>query len=409
MLITDSKSLSLIGFLFLGLSPRMFAESFYNTIDMFFLSIVIISNFFFVKLYLNTNTKNLLISSLFTALVIDHRIAGSYFLIQNLFFLFVLSKIELKYKRNIFYYPILYLFASLIFIYLFWPFLWSDPINNFLIAFKENSKWDYIVQSLFNGQYYLSDQLPFYYVPQWILITTPIFFILFFFVGIFYIFKNLSKHIKSNLKNFNLYLYFFLIVFGHFFVIFIMQPNLYNGWRHFYYIYPSILIVGMYGFKNLIMINNKFRFAITSLAVINILYLLIWNFNNHPNQQVYFNLLAGKNFKQKFDMDYWALTNKQQLLKILENKNSKKIKIYNLSENKIFYSLFSLNEKNRNKFSLVNEINKADYVITNYYNLDKRQKKELQLLQNFERYNDIIVDNVVISSLFINLKSNNSK
>ena len=119
-----------------------------------------------------------------------------------------------------------------------------------------------------------------------------------------------------------------------------MQPNLYNGWRHFYYIYPSILIVGMYGFKNLIMINNKFRFAITSLAVINILYLLIWNFNNHPNQQVYFNLLAGKNFNKKFDMDYWALTNKQQLLKILENENSKKIKIYNLSENKIFYSLF---------------------------------------------------------------------
>ena len=53
---------------------------------------------------------------------------------------------------------------------------------------------------------------------------------------------------------------------------------------------------------------------------------------------------------------------------------------------------------------------RSDYVITNYYNLDKRQKKELQLLQNFERYNDIIVDNVVISSLFINLKkSNNSK
>ena len=75
-----------------------------------------------------------------------------------------------------------------------------------------------------------------------------------------------------------------------------------------------------------------------------------------------------------------------------------------------YFILFSFNEKNRNKFSLVNEINKADYVITNYYNLDKRQKKELQLLQNFERYNDIIVDNVVISSLFINLKkSNNSK
>ena len=44
-------------------------------------------------------------------------------------------------------------------------------------------------------------------------------------------------------------------------------------------------------------------------------------------------------------MDYWALSNKEQLNKILEI-DKKKIEIYNLSENKLFYSLFLLKKMN---------------------------------------------------------------
>ena len=93
LLITNNKLLSFIGFLILLLTPRIFANSFYNTIDIYFFSIVIFLNYFTIKIFYNWNVKNLIFVSLFTALVIDHRIAGIYFLIQNLFFfIFVLKK-----------------------------------------------------------------------------------------------------------------------------------------------------------------------------------------------------------------------------------------------------------------------------------------------------------------------------
>tara|TARA_Y100000768_G_C23732084_1_gene565289 strand:+ start:41 stop:664 length:624 start_codon:yes stop_codon:yes gene_type:complete len=204
-----------------------------------------------------------------------------------------------------------------------------------------------------------------------------------------------------------MYLYFFFVILGHVFVIIFFQPNLYNGWRHFYYLYPSIVILAIYGLNSLIIKNNKLRPFIFFISLIKILYLLNWNFDNHPNQQVFFNSFADKDFNRKFDMDYWALSNKEQLNKILEIDKRKKIEIYNLSENKLFYSLFSLKEDERKRFNIVNSIDKADYVITNYYIFDEKQKKELSLLNKFLSYNDITVDDVIISSLYKNQKKNN--
>ena len=407
LVITNNKYISLIGFLFLALTPRIFANSFYNNIDIFFLSIVIISSYFFLKFYLNQNYKNLLLCSLFTALIVDHRIAGIYFLFQNSLFIFLLAQNENKNYRKKIYFICLYFLSSSIFIYLFWPFLWTNPINNFFMAFQEMSKWDYIIQSFFNGKFYLSSSLPGHYIPQWIAITTPLFFIIFFFIGLFYILKNSLRNSDNLTKLFILNLYFFFVILGHLVVIFVFQPNLYNGWRHFYYLYPSIVILAIYGLHNLIIKNNKINSFLFFIFIINILYLLNWNFNNHPNQQVFFNSFADKDFNKKFDMDYWALSNKQQLHKILEIDKRKKIEIYNLSENKLFYSLFSLKEDERNRFNIASSIDKADYVITNYYIFDEKQKNELSLLDKFHRYNDITVDDVVISSLYKNQKNNN--
>ena len=112
------------------------------------------------------------------------------------------------------------------------------------------------------------------------------------------------------------------------------------------------------------------------------------------------------NFDQKFDMDYWALTNREQLLKIMNENKKKKTKVYFLSENKFFYSLFSLKEEDRKKFNLVNNIEDAEYIITNYYIFDKNQKNKFQLLNKLEKYHDVIVDGVVVSSSFVNIKKN---
>ena len=48
----------------------------------------------------------------------------------------------------------------------------------------------------------------------------------------------------------------------------------------------------------------------------------------------------------------------------------------------------------------------TEYIITNYYIFDKNQKNKFQLLNKLEKYHDVIVDGVVVSSSFVNIKKN---
>ena len=84
--LTKNKLYSILGVLMLFLSPKIFAGSFFNLIDIFFLSIVIILNYYLVRSLESLNLKNIILVSLFTAFAVDHRIAGIFFLILNFFF-----------------------------------------------------------------------------------------------------------------------------------------------------------------------------------------------------------------------------------------------------------------------------------------------------------------------------------
>ena len=400
-IITENKILSFTGFLFLILSPRIFANYFYNTIDIYFLSIIIFLNYFTVKILYVWNFKNLVIVSLFTALVVDHRIAGIYFLIQNIFFFILILRKNFNLKKIV-NFILIYLILSSLFIYLFWPYLWSDPINNFITAFKEMSAWNYKVVSLFNGEEYISDNLPWFYLFLWIGITLPLLYLFFFLLGILSLNLKLKEFIFAKSKYLISYYYFYFTLLGTAFMVILINPNLYNGWRHFYYLYPSILIISIYGVQFFLKKNKIIKSATYFVIIINFLFVINWMINNHPHQQTYFNIFAGKNVSKNFDMDYWALSYKSQLIFMLNNEKKKKIKIYNLSESKVYYSLFSIKEKDRERFEIVNSLQDADFIITNYYFFDNNKKKLFKKIFRLNKLNDVRVDDNIISSVFVN-------
>ena len=71
-----------------------------------------------------------------------------------------------------------YILCILIFTIIFWPFLWEHPLNNFLYAFNRLSAFPAEVHMYFFGGVILSTELPWYYAPTWMAITTPILYIL---------------------------------------------------------------------------------------------------------------------------------------------------------------------------------------------------------------------------------------
>ena len=179
---------ALLGTLFLILSPRIFANSFYNNKDIVFLSLFLISIFFAFKLLKDFNLLNCFNFSFFSALATSSRIIG--FLIILVFIIFfllsLLSKPEKNFK-NLRYIIFLLLFYSL-FTVILWPYLWLDPVNNFISAFKIHASYPRSMFLLFDSDYIKTSFLPWYYTIKWILISTPPLYIIFFFIGFFSIF-----------------------------------------------------------------------------------------------------------------------------------------------------------------------------------------------------------------------------
>ena len=88
-----------------------------------------------MRLFKNPNLKNAVLFSIFSAIAIDIRIMG--IIVPFLTFSIIFFYLAIK-KENLknYYIPILVSFFLMpLFIILFFPSLWEDPINNFISTF----------------------------------------------------------------------------------------------------------------------------------------------------------------------------------------------------------------------------------------------------------------------------------
>ena len=67
-------------------------------------------------------------------------------------------------------------FIAIVTTYLFWPYLWTSPIDHFLKSITVMSDFPWNGKVLFNGEFYAANSLPLYYIPLLLTIqlTEPI-------------------------------------------------------------------------------------------------------------------------------------------------------------------------------------------------------------------------------------------
>ena len=150
------------------------------------------------------------------------------------------------------------------------------------------------------------------------------------------------------------------------------------------------------------MFNNKNILIILSFLLLSPT--IIWMLKNHPYQYVYFNLLAGKNFNDKFDMDYWGLSNANALEHIAKSEN-RKVKISNIGTTDLQISKTFIPETYRDKLTIINEDENSDYIINNYRNwLGGNINQEIKTPINFEIFYEIKIDGVPINTIYRKIK-----
>jgi len=406
--------IGLLGSIFLVLSPRIFAESFYNNKDIIFMSLYIISLYCCFKFIFKPNIKHAIFFSLTSALATDIRLMGVLAPFLTLFiFIFWYFRDADLFKKNLL--PIIFfIFLFPVFTIVFWPYLWTDPFSNFFIAFKQLASYPWEGKNLYFGNYVSTINLPWHYSLTWIIITTPIIYSILFIIGFSIsttrfmsrLFKINDQNSTNDLwrgKKESIDIIILLTFFIPIFLVIIFNSTLHDGWRQLYFIYPSFLLLSIYGFEKIY--KKTRRKKLQSIFLILVILALITNLISmiriHPYQYAYFNFLAGKKVENLFDIDYWGVSNKQALEFILSNNNRDVYKIYPASNINLNISKLILSKKQKAKIHIVDVKSEADFIITNGRFWKGNDEADFaKIPKNFKIYNEILTDRAKLVSIY---------
>jgi len=188
---------------------------------------------------------------------------------------------------------------------LVWPYGLISPLHNPLKALASMSNFIGAEgKLLFQGRMYLTSELPWYYIPKWILIASPI-------GGLAgaVVFVVLFPQIRKTADPFLIFMTAFSSFFPWFYVV-IKHSILYDGWRHFLFIYPPLVALAALGWDALLDAAPfpRAQAVVLLLFAAAMLEPLTWMARNHPYYSVYFNKLAGgiNEAQYNYETDYWG-------------------------------------------------------------------------------------------------------
>jgi len=172
---------------------------------------------------------------------------------------------------------------------IFWPWAQTDPLHHPLQALTVFSKFPGGHLNFFEGQYFHSHDIPWYYAPKWLLLTLPEFVLIGLLFGL-----GMVMYRSQNVVNLQTGFLGFAALFPLFYLIIAGTP-LYNAIRHFLFVVPPLVILsawGVYVFTNTI--ESKWRAGIYGLVGILLLVTASDMVRVHPFQTVFFNrIIAG--------------------------------------------------------------------------------------------------------------------
>jgi hypothetical protein len=383
------------------------------------LSLFSISFYYVLIFFKKENNINSIKLGIISAVCTSSRVLGILLIITCLL-IYIFDLISL-FKERIKSYNkyIILVFSYTFFLIIIWPYLWENPFKNFYNTIKIFSNYLHIMQVLYNGDYYYSNNLPWHYSIVWPAITTPILYIIFFILGFFFFIKRFfSRFVKIDSSNkkynhlwvgyrekFDVFLFFLLIIF--YFLIIKLNATLYDGWRQLYFIYPIIIYYAIYAIQIFYYYLKGKKYIINYLLTVYITFLIYILYTMHPMQMVYFNFLAKNNVSINYQVDYWGLSSIQAIRKILNYENNKsKVRIANASYVSLWRSLVLLDKDDKNRIEFVGQDYKnADYIFTNFNSeVNMRVNPKYNIPINFQLVDSLYVNKIKVYDIYKKIK-----
>lgn len=310
------------GALMLYLCPRFFAEGHYNNKDMVLLSLSLLTMFFGVRLWEKPTVLRGVALAFFAALATNTKIIGvCIFGVMGLGAVVLLTARKRWNKQ-----AVAAAFATLVsfaaFYTLLTPAMWQNPGEylQYLLANATGfTRWNNNV--LFRSAIFRhsDNPLPFYYLPYYLLVSTPIFVVALATLGQLLAFWYCWRQRKGLLQNQRgmLLLCATLIWAAPLLYAMFSNPVVYNGWRHFYFVFAGLAVLGAWGFHCLVRFLQKHskawqRVTACVLAVTCFLTCAVGIALNHPYQYAYINAVGAflnpGPLEEGMELDYWNVS-----------------------------------------------------------------------------------------------------
>ncbi|OON70860.1 hypothetical protein B0919_02300 [Hymenobacter sp. CRA2] len=367
--------LALLGTAVLLCTPRLFADAFYNAKDGLFLAFFTTAMFTLAYLLRRPSWGRVIGHGIATGVTIALRVNGVLLVPLTLLGL----GLALYRRRN----PratgnsaVAWLLTAAAVTMLFWPYLWEQPVTHFLQAFQNFSRFPRGATSvLYGGGWVSALNLPWHYVPWWMLITTPLAYTVGFILGAVCWLGRYATRLPRVLGTYagTLDVLTGAWLLGPPVAVIVFNSVLYDGWRHLYFIFPAFVLAGLHGVQALLRWRRQWqrpalRRVAAGVAALLLLGALepLWRLvRDHPHQQVYFSLLSPATIERGYERDYWALSYRAGLEWVLQHDSAAQVTVASYRPEPVYNNLQILAPAQRQR--IVRAYGpEAKYFISNY-------------------------------------------
>ena len=217
--------------------------------------------------------------------------------------------------------------AGVLTLYAVSPHLWSNPLE-VVETFTVLSQHPYRPSMLFQGEFISWPDLPAHYIPTWLAITTPPGVLLLSLIGTAGVLWQTLTHPGELLRNpatrfEGLLVACVLLPVG---VVIVLNANVYNGWRHMYFLYAPLCLLAVAGLRRLAGVCRwpALRAGVYGLAVAGLAGVVIEMVGLHPYQHLYFNRLVDRStpeyLRGQYRMDSWRTAHREGLEYLLQRQ-----------------------------------------------------------------------------------------
>ncbi len=343
--------------------PLLWGHAFINPKDPSFLVFFVGAMYFGLEMVddIAQNEKfkpgKLLLAAFFLGIATSIRVLGP--LAGLLVCLYAASKFSNKNMATWVKIIALYGIATVVIVFITWPYLWTNPVEKFMEAFGFMSDNPTQLKVLFGGELYRADELPRRYLPVLLGITLSEFVWPLFGIGTVLALWKLRREKWISLM---LVLLWFLIPLAY---VLLRQPPMYDGYRHFLFILPPIFILAGFAFEEFFLRVQNQSIRIVTIAII--LASPVVNMAQlHPYQYTYYNSFIGSTSGafRTYETDYW-LTCYKEAIEEFQNLSDDPATIYVHREAYIaaIYAKDFISVKEER--GALSEIQSGDYVLVN--------------------------------------------